>query len=398
MSSWPEHSIGELIHKVETRNPRENPDQEFLYVDIAGVENAIGRITQPKRLTGDRAPLRARRVIRGGDVIVATTRPYLNQTALVPLELDNQICSTGFCVLRSNGKVDCRFLYWFTRSKRFLNQIIPKMRGSTYPAISDTDIVESFIPLPPLDEQRRISGQLDAMFDRLRSMKSARRETIATLQSAEASWMESVLSIDGQHPKLRLGEISEVVYGVTKNPGRSAGKSPRPYLRVANVQHGFLDLAEIKYIDVSEAELQRWRLQSGDVLLCEGNSLELVGRAAIFRGEIDDCIHQNHVIRVRPNPKQALSGFVLAYLNSRAGQSYFRRKAKRTTNLATINSTEVREMPIPLPPLSEQEKIVDLLSLAKERVGRIQQEWQELENLLKTTEATLLERAFSGEL
>jgi type I restriction enzyme S subunit len=83
--------------------------------------------------------------------------------------------------------------------------------------------------------------------------------------------------------------------------------------------------------------------------LCEGNSADLVGRGAIWKGEIADCVHQNHVLRVRLNQKRAIPDFILAYINSPSGQAYFRSKAKRTTNLASINSTEVTNLPVPLP-------------------------------------------------
>jgi type I restriction enzyme S subunit len=113
--------LADVVQKTETRDPRKTPDDLFQYVDIACVDNQRGVIKEARTLRGAEAPHRARKVIRRDDVIVATTRPYLNQVALVPAELDGQICSTGFCVLRSNGEVDPRFLYWFTRSRRFID-------------------------------------------------------------------------------------------------------------------------------------------------------------------------------------------------------------------------------------------------------------------------------------
>jgi type I restriction enzyme S subunit len=115
-----------------------------------------------------------------------------------------------------------------------------------------------------------------------------------------------------------------------------------------------LDLAEMKYMEVPDEDMPKLRLMDGDVLLCEGNSPDLVGRGAIWRNEIPDCVHQNHVLRVRVNQEQLLPDFLLAVINSGHGQGYFRSKAKRTTNLASINSTEVAALPVPLPPLLQQ--------------------------------------------
>lgn len=159
-------------------------------------------------------------------------------------------------------------------------------------------------------------------------------------------------------PMVSLSEVGKVSYGLQKSPANRPGKHPRPYLRVANVQRGRLDLTEIKFMDVPDEDMPKLRLMDGDVLLCEGNSPDLVGRGAIWRNEIPDCIHQNHVLRVRVDQSKLLPDFLLAVINSSHGQGYFRSKAKRTTNLASINSKEVAGLPVPLPPLQKQQELL----------------------------------------
>lgn len=163
-------------------------------------------------------------------------------------------------------------------------------------------------------------------------------------------------------PMVALSSVGKVSYGLQKSPANRPGKHSRPYLRVANVQRGILDLAEMKYMDVPDEDMPKLRLMDGDVLLCEGNSPDLVGRGAIWRNEIPDCIHQNHVLRVRVNQDKLLPDFLLAVINSSHGQAYFRSKAKRTTNLASINSTEVAALPVPLPPTDRQKTLVKTLT------------------------------------
>lgn len=159
-------------------------------------------------------------------------------------------------------------------------------------------------------------------------------------------------------PIVELSCVGKVSYGLQKSPANRPGKHSRPYLRVANVQRGVLDLAEMKYMDVPDEDMPKLRLMDGDVLLCEGNSPDLVGRGAIWRNQIPDCIHQNHVLRVRVDQGKLLPDFLLAVINSSHGQGYFRAKAKRTTNLASINSTEVAAFPVPLPPLEVQKSLL----------------------------------------
>jgi len=161
-----------------------------------------------------------------------------------------------------------------------------------------------------------------------------------------------------------LGDIATVSYGLQKCPTNRPDKHARPYLRVANVQRGYLDLRKIKMINVPDADMPKYRLEDGDVLLCEGNSADLVGRGAIWRNEIADCVHQNHVLRVRLDRQRAIPEFILAYINSPSGQAYFRSKAKRTTNLASINSKEVANLPVPLPDDTATQAMI-LLGLTK---------------------------------
>jgi type I restriction enzyme S subunit len=170
-------------------------------------------------------------------------------------------------------------------------------------------------------------------------------------------------------PMTILGALAQISYGIQKCPANRPGKHPRPYLRVANVQRGGLDLREIKYIDVPDSELETFRLSSGDLLVCEGNSADLVGRPALWNDEIPDCVHQNHVLRVRVDHYKALPEYVLEYMSTFCARAYFRSRAKFTTNLASINSNDLRGLPLPLPPLEVQRKIVNMVNEKRTRIA-----------------------------
>ena len=184
------------------------------------------------------------------------------------------------------------------------------------------------------------------------------------------------MHIEEKEPKfpiVELGTVGKVSYGLQKSPANRPGTHPRPYLRVANVQRSRLDLAEIKMINVPDEDMPKYRLEDGDVLLCEGNSAELVGRGAIWRNEIPHCVHQNHILRARMDTSEVIPEFVLSVINSSYGQAYFRSKAKHTTNLASINSKEVSRFPLPLPPLKEQQSLIDNLFHGHRRAERLHQ-------------------------
>ena len=149
----------------------------------------------------------------------------------------------------------------------------------------------------------------------------------------------------------RLDEFCDIAGGVAK--GRKLAGRPvvaLPYLRVANVKAGYLLLDEVKEIEVGQDEVERYSLRPGDVLLTEGGDWDKLGRSAIWTGEIDPCLHQNHLFRADPLSGTLLPEWVSLFTNSGPGRRYFQSKAKRTTNLASINMTELRSMPLPVPP------------------------------------------------
>jgi type I restriction enzyme S subunit len=156
-----------------------------------------------------------------------------------------------------------------------------------------------------------------------------------------------------------VDEVAEVQGGITKNQKRRSSGPMRevPYLRVANVQRGYLDLSGVTTIAATEAEIAELRLIPGDVLFNEGGDRDKLGRGWVWKGELVECIHQNHVFRARPVLPEIASRFLSWYGNTE-GQRYFFDEGKQTTNLASINMTKLRRLPVPLPPATEQGRIV----------------------------------------
>jgi len=156
-----------------------------------------------------------------------------------------------------------------------------------------------------------------------------------------------------------LGDIADITSGITKGQRHRRGTELRevPYLRVANVQRGFLDLEAITFIAATEDKIQALRLQVGDVLFTEGGDRDKLGRGWVWSGEIEECIHQNHIFRARLLSPDINPKFVSYHGNS-FGQDWFLRNGKQTTNLASINQSVLRRFPVPIPPSKEQRRIV----------------------------------------
>lgn len=169
--------------------------------------------------------------------------------------------------------------------------------------------------------------------------------------------------------RLPLARIAQVRTGIAKGKRNLKDPVGLPYLRVANVQDGKLNLTEIKTIEVERDAIPRYSLKDGDVLMTEGGDFDKLGRGDVWRSQISKCLHQNHVFAVRIDSRVMLLYYLSALAGSEYGKDYFKRCAKRSTNLASINSTQLKEFPVLIPPLIEQQKIVDILSTWDEAIS-----------------------------
>jgi type I restriction enzyme S subunit len=167
---------------------------------------------------------------------------------------------------------------------------------------------------------------------------------------------------------VRLGDVAEIQTGIAKNQKIEQNTVELPYLRVANVQDGYLDLSEIKTIKIPRSKLDRYKLRKDDILLTEGGDFDKLGRGAVWHGEIEDCVHQNHVFVVRTNPNRILPLYLSNLTSSFYGKKYFLTCSKQSTNLASINSTQLKAFPVIYSSLEEQKAIVNLLSIWDEAI------------------------------
>ncbi|MFN9814414.1 MAG: DUF559 domain-containing protein [Burkholderiales bacterium] len=196
-----------------------------------------------------------------------------------------------------------------------------------------------------------------------------------------------------------LDMLGEIASGVAKGSKIGADIKVRevPYLRVANVQRGFLDLSEVKTVLATERDIAELTLKDGDVLFNEGGDRDKLGRGWVWRDEVADCIHQNHVFRMRPYLPEVLPELISHHGNT-FGKTWFQNAGKQTTNLASINLTMLRMFPVPLGPAEEQRELLTQLDLQIEQI--VQQE-QAVELALKQSTAqrqNILRAAFSGQL
>ncbi|EEE47951.2 restriction endonuclease subunit S [Roseibium alexandrii] len=389
--------IGDYVERITTWSPAKSNIASFQYIDLSSVSQDEKSIVGANVMPTSEAPSRARQIVQAGDVLVSTVRPNLNGVAHVPPQFDGCTASTGFCVLRPReGRLSGRYLYHWVRSSLFVKDMVGKSTGASYPAVSDKIVKASSIPLPPLDEQRRIS----AILDKADSLRQKRKQAIALLDSLTQSIFLEMFGDPVSNPKgwpqnNSLSDIADIASGITK--GRKLRGEPTrtvPYLAVANVQDKTLKLDIVKTIEATEAEIGRYRLQVDDLLLTEGGDPDKLGRGSLWRGELHEAIHQNHIFRVRLTSNNVHPLYAMWLIGSDYGKRYFLKSAKQTTGIASINKTQLSNLPFLLPPKKLQQEFADQAQAVKTKLDKL----LTCEDLTNSLFSSLQHRAFSGEL
>lgn len=229
-----------------------------------------------------------------------------------------------------------------------------------------------------------------------RPIKPRIRETVAQLDETTLS---NLPELPNEWSWITLDSFAAITSGVTKGKRYYNQDTVQlPYLRVANVQDGFLDLTEVKTIGVPPYELDKYKLEYGDVLYTEGGDKDKVGRGAMWRNEIPNCIHQNHVFRARIVSDIVNSVYCSMFSRTRIAKNYFFKNAKQTTNLASINLGVLSGMPFPLPSIAEQEAIVELLDSKFSIIENLEKSVQESLTQTEALRQSILKKAFEGTL
>ena len=279
--------------------------------------------------------------------------------------------------------ISTRYFFYWLQNKAFVARACSTMTGTGgLKRISPSFIRNCPVHCPSTDEQTKISDYLDAkcseIDDLLTSVHSSIEEykklkqavitqTVTKGVRGEREMKDSGVEWIGEIPKewrkTQLRHCATIKSGITL--GKSYSKDTvlieRPYLRVANVQGGYVDLNDLATIEVTPDEDLKYRLHSGDVLMTEGGDRDKLGRGCVWHNEIEPCLHQNHVFAVQTNETILLPEFLEYLTASDVGRSYFDVTAIKTTNLACTSSSKVLAFTIPLPSIEEQIEIVNFI-------------------------------------
>jgi type I restriction enzyme S subunit len=283
--------------------------------------------------------------------------------------------------------------------------------GMGVPHLFQRDIRRLPAPLPPRDAQHRIADYLDAETGQIDAVIAKRRRMITLLDERARAVVSEVLpgpvtyrpdgrpaGVEGMRC-VRLGALSLIQSGLTLDEKRNSGADPvtMPYLRVANVQDGWLDLDDLKEVTVPRPLADRCSLRAGDVLMTEGGDPDKLGRGTVWPGEIEPCLHQNHVFAVRPDAS-LLPEYLALVTRTQYARVYFEMTASKTTGIASTSATKIAGFCVPLPSLAEQRRVVQSIDERLSGIDDLRSRLTRQVALLQERRQALITAAVSGEI
>ncbi|SDE20445.1 restriction endonuclease subunit S [Glycomyces harbinensis] len=336
----------------------------------------------------------ARSSLKPGDVVMSIG-PSFGKTMVVPEELNGANLTQGTARVAVQSDVHARYIVWALQSQTSVDFWETSIGGATFRALNLGPLAETPIPVPSLEEQHTIASYLDRETARIDTLIEEQMRLIELLRERRIAVLAALMeSLGGM---TRLKHVSTVQTGVTLNGEGDPAAPEWPYLRVANVQVGYMDLREIKSVRVPLERAAASMLQPGDVLMTEGGDIDKLGRGALWRGEVPNMLHQNHIFAVRPS--EVLDPeFLVYWLDGPIARTYFRTTAKQTTNLAGTNKWTLGNLPVPVPPVVEQRRAVEALDEETTKISALIAETERFIGLARERRSALITAAVTGQI
>ena len=355
---------------------------------------------RPERIDGAQVKS-GKRGVQSDDVLLCKINPRINRVWVVGQNAGYaQIASTEYLVLRPHEPRMSNFIQRYLSSPRFRDWIKLSVEGATgsHTRAKSGPILQQTIPIAPLAEQQRIVAAIEEHSSRLNAAEAAiravRRRLDALQRSAAAKLFDRA-----DWTWTTLGELATLKGGISKDSKREGdpGFVEFPYLRVANVQRGFLDLSDVSSIRVDPHKATKLLLEPGDILFNEGGDRDKLGRGWVWEGQIENCTHQNHVFRARLTDDDFDPYFISMHANT-WGRRWFEAHGKQTTNLASLNLTTLKSFPVPAPSRDHQRAVVAELRTLRNCEDHLQADLDRAELQLTALRRSILSMAFSGRL
>lgn len=400
---WKLSNLSEIcdINRTTLNPEKTYHDTEFSYIDIDSIENETGRIKNTKKYKRYDAPSRARRMVKFNDVIMSTVRPYLKAFAIIQKEHENHICSTGFAVLSPHKDVNSKYLLYSIFSRYVIYQCKKMMVGAQYPALNESQVKKIKIPLPPLPEQKKIAEILSTVDQSL-------EKTTKVLEQAEKLKKALVLTFFKKginHKKFKMSELgdipneweivkfSDVIDVIKRGPfGGSIKKEifvndGYKVYEQKNVIGNNFSLGNY-YIDENKyGELKAFSIRNNDLLLTAAGT---IGKVALVPSNIRPGIINQALIKITPNNKKIIPRYMYELLLTDSFKNKISGRSHGATMKNISSVKEIKSIKMPLPPIIEQKKIVEILETVNQKVLILKNRSERMTKLKKSLMNDLL--------
>lgn len=397
--SWPVIALEDLCHTVTKGTTPTSIGYNFASegIPFLRIQNLKGNsVDLEDVLYIDSSTHQAlkRSMIKAGDLLI-TIAGTIGRTAIVPSHFPDCNCNQAVAIIRFDTEklLPLYLLYWLN-SVDAKSQIAGKKVTATISNLSLGQIKNLKIPLPPLETQKQIAAVLGKADQLRKDCQQMEQELNSLAQSVFIDMFGDPVTNPKGWDIAPLSSLGIVKGGLQVTSKRSVNPISVPYLRVANVYRDYLKLDEVKEIRVTSKELERVLLEKGDVLFVEGHgNANEVGRTAVWNNEIDQCVHQNHLIRFRAGD-EVRPEYVSAFVNSASGRRQLVKMSKTTSGLNTLSTSNINSIQITVPPLAQQDKYLSFMSgLLKQKGAN-----SELNTELDDQFNALMQKAFKGDL
>ena len=389
MSKQPMVALRNVVKPVATWNPlRADLDDAFHYIDLSAVDQETKQIVAARELPCAEAPSRARQLVATGDVLISTVRPNLNGVAQITAEFDGATASTGFCVLRPDAtKLNASYLFQWVKSGNFVDDMVRKATGASYPAVSDRIVGDSLIPLPPLPEQRRIA----AILDQAETLRTQRRAALVQLDSLTQSLFLDMFGDPVANPKglsiVKLGDVGTLDRGISKHRPRNAPEllgGNHPLIQTGEVANcdAYIRSFTSTYSDFGLRQSKLW--PAGTLCITIAANIAKTGILTFEACFPDSVVGFSADDPATVEYVRVWLSFLQKTLEDSAPES-----AQKNINLAIL-----RGLNVPLPPLPLQQTFATRIQAIEALKATHRAALAQLDALF----ASLQQRAFAGEL
>ena len=312
-------------------------------------------------------------------VLIAMYGATIGASSILKIEAaTNQACAAFV----KRDDVIPEYLYAFLESQQ--SRFIEDAVGGAQPNISAGYLKQIDMPLIPVEEQRRIAALLDKVSDLIAKRRAQLDKLDLLVKSRFVEMFGDPVLNPMKWPEQSLENMADIVSGITK--GRKTKEIELmevPYMAVSNVKDGYIDWTTVKTILATKSEIEQYRLLPDDVLMTEGGDPDKLGRGAIIRQPLENCIHQNHIFRVRLDESVLLPSYFAEFLQHQKAKQYFLKCAKQTTGIASINMRQLKGLPILVPSQEIQLKFANFVRRVDQSKLTIQQSLDKLKVLKK---------------